>query len=411
MKSYFTYTAIAAALMCSSAFAAEPVQVAFKKGSLVLGTESKSFSLKLNGRIMYDAGFVNSDEDNFVAENNFRRARIALKTSFNKTWAAKIDLEFADNEAELRDLWIAYTGLENFTFTIGNQKPHFSLDQLTSSLSTTFLERSMVSNASIPGRRVGLGATYVNDSVVIGATVFGDSIDTENSDVENSNGGEGVSENYSYSARAVYRPYINDDKSKVFQIGFNYLNLKPESDNDSEIRQRARLENSIIDPRPLTTGNLENVDERIAQGIEFLGKYNKFSFQGEYIQNTINRFGGESDVDTDGFYLETAYAIWGTGKKYKSSAATFAGVVPQSKKGALEVALRYSTLDLNDSGAGVLGGSADNVTLALNWYATNNVLIKLNHTISSLDENATDDGDFVGNDDVSITAIRFQLAF
>lgn len=416
MKSIVTFTVITAVTLFSTVCAAESVKASFNKGTLTLGTESKRFSLKLSGRIMYDAGFVNSDEENFVAENNFRRARLALKTKLNDTWASKFDLEFSNSEANLRDLWISYIGLNNFTFTIGNQKPHFSLDELTSSRWTTFMERSMVSDISISGRRIGLSGSYTNERFVVGATIFGDSVDISNSDAEfeNEDGDdiEGISEKYSYSVRALYRPYINNDSSKLFHIGFNYLNLKPESDENTRIRLATGVESSLITPTPLDTGNIENVEERISQGIEIAGKYNKFSIKGEYIKSTINRSGGEADIDTDGYYLETAYSIWGAGKSYKKSSGVFGGIFPQTKKGDLEVALRYSTLDLNDANANIFGGSADNVTFALNWYPNNNALIKLNYIISSLDENATGRrGEFITDDDVSITAIRFQLTF
>ena len=59
----------------------------------------------------------------------------------------------------------------------------------------------------------------------------------------------------------------------------------------------------------------------------------------------------------------------------------------------------------------MLGGSSDNITLALNWYAHTNVVVRLNHTIASLDENADGDGDYIGNDDISITGLRVQYMF
>jgi phosphate-selective porin OprO/OprP len=85
--------------------------------------------------------------------------------------------------------------------------------------------------------------------------------------------------------------------------------------------------------------------------------------------------------------------------------------MPQGKKGALEIALRMSHLDLNDLDADVEGGSADNVTLGLNWYANDNVRIMFNYIQSDNDAYADGDGDFLGEDKLDIFALRFQYLF
>ncbi len=431
MKPSFTYKTIAAAVLLSSAsaYASEPVKATYDKGYLVLGTESKSFSIKLDGRIMYDVGTVSSDENDkanardavFLAENNFRRARLALKTKYNNAWAAEFDLDFADGDSvEVRDLWIAYVGLENFQFKIGNHKPFFSIAELTTSRWTTFMETPMITDVSAPGRRVGFSASYGNDSVFVGTSIFGDDIDVSNSDAEfeNEDGDtvEGRSEKFSYSTRALYRPYVNDDATRLFHIGFNYLNLVPQSEDDEEDQGRDRLrqglESSILAARPLDTGQIEDVEQRISKGIEIAARFDKFALQAEYIKNTIERSdSSEPDVDSDGFYIEASYMIFGSGRNYNLSDGEFGPVFPEHKRGNLEVALRYSTIDLNDRSADIEGGSADTVGLALNWYAHDNMVIRLNHTITSLDEYADGDGDFNGDDDISITAVRFQFMF
>ena len=426
MKPSLTYTAVAAAMLLSStAYASEPVNATFDKGYLVLGTKSNSFSIKLDGRIMYDIGTVSSDENDkanardnvFVAENNFRRARLALKTKFNDTWAAEFDLDFADGDGvDVRDLWISYVGLENFEFKIGNHKPFFSIAELTTSRWTTFMETPAITDVSAPGRRVGFSASYGNDDVFVGATIFGDDLDVSNSDAEfeNEDGDEveGISEKFSYSARALYRPYVNDDVTRLFHVGVNYLNLVPQSDDPSRERLRQSLESSVLAARPLNTGRINDVEQRISKGVEIAARFDKFALQAEYVKNTIERSdSSEPDVDSDGFYVEASYMIFGSGRNYNLSDGEFGPVFPEHKNGNLEVALRYSTIDLNDLSAGVEGGSADTVSLALNWYAHSNMVIRFNHIITSLDEFADGDGDFNGDDDISISAVRFQFMF
>ncbi len=408
MRLYYTITA--AALMSSLTHASEPISAKYDKGYFVFGTNSESFALKFDGRIMYDTGFVSSDKNDFVENNEIRRARFGIKTKFSNKWAGEFDLDFTGNEAKIKDLWMSYIGLENFEFKVGNHKPFFSVAEMTTSRWATFMETSMITDASASGRRLGLSGSYQKNDVFFGLSVFGDGIGVNNRDPEGDESEPGVHEKYNYSFRALYRPFVNKDASKLFHIGVNYLHLKPESDDDSKLRLRVGLESNVFDYEPLNTGKIKNISEQTSKGIEFVGRYNKYMVQAEYMTNTLNSLeSGSSAIDSDGFYIETSYMIFGSGRNYNLFDGEFGPVYPEYYSGNLELALRYSTIDLNDGD--VLGGSADNITIALNWYAHTNIVIRLNHTVANLDENADGNGDYIGNDDISITGLRFQYMF
>jgi len=413
MKISYKLAIVASALLCSTAYASDPIKASYDKGYFTFATDDKSFELKLDGRIMYDTGYVSSDKNNFVENNEIRRARLAFKTKFDNTWAGEFDIDFAENDPKIKDMWISYIGLDNFEFKVGNHKPFFSIAEMTTSRWATFMETSMITDATGSGRRLGFSGSYQKDNVFVGASIFGDKIDTDNRDPEeDDNIDDGVHEKYNFSFRALYRPYANADTSRVFHVGLNYLNLRPQSDDSNKQRLRVGLESSVFDYEPLNTGKVKEVSEIVSQGIEFAGRFDKFMVQAEYIQNQFNRIESDKEeINTDGFYIETSYMIFGSGRNYNLSDGEFGPIYPESKNGNLEVAFRYSTIDLNDVDAGVLGGSSDNITLALNWYAHTNVVVRLNHTIASLDENADGNGDYIGNDDVSITGLRVQYMF
>lgn len=412
MKSSIVFSAVTAALMASTAYASEPVKVSYDNSYLVFGTESNSFSLKFDGRIMIDVGSVDSDINPFVENNEIRRARFGIKTKFAEKWAGEFDIDFAENDPKIKDMWISYIGLNNFEFKVGNHKPYFSIAELTTSRWATFMETSMITDATASGRRLGVSGSYYNDHVFVGASVFGDKVAVNNRDPEGDGSEPGVHEKYSYSFRALYRPYVSADATKLFHIGINYLNLVPQSDDEEKMRLRVGLESNVFDYNILNTGKIKRVSEQVSQGIELAARYNKFIMQAEYIKNTFNRDEvDDPDVDTDGFYVETAYMILGSGRNYNLYDGEFGPVAPEHKYGNLEVALRYSTIDLNDVSADVFGGSADNVTLGVNWYAHSNMVVRVNHTISSLDEHADGDGDYDGDDDLNITSLRLQFMF
>jgi phosphate-selective porin OprO/OprP len=56
----------------------------------------------------------------------------------------------------------------------------------------------------------------------------------------------------------------------------------------------------------------------------------------------------------------------------------------------MEIALRYSTLDLND-GAVVQGGELDDITLGFNWYFNPNMRLMFNYVHGSFERGLTDE--------------------
>jgi phosphate-selective porin OprO/OprP len=69
-----------------------------------------------------------------------------------------------------------------------------------------------------------------------------------------------------------------------------------------------------------------------------------------------------------GFYAQASWVL--TGENYKYTQGKFVRIRPQKTKGAWEVAVRYSRVDLNSKG--IFGGEERNLTGALNWYAPGN---------------------------------------
>ncbi|MEE8260545.1 MAG: porin, partial [Nitrospinaceae bacterium] len=78
--------------------------------------------------------------------------------------------------------------------------------------------------------------------------------------------------------------------------------------------------------------------------------------------------------------------------------------------GALQVALRYSTLDLNDdnSAPAYRGGEMDNITLGLNWHLNPNTRFMFNYVHSMVDSGAVPSTS-AGN--LNIFQARFQIDF
>ena len=75
--------------------------------------------------------------------------------------------------------------------------------------------------------------------------------------------------------------------------------------------------------------------------------------------------------------------------------------------GAVELGLRYSTMDLSDSG--INGGELEDWTAGVNWYLNPNTLVRLNYAIVDI-ENAHGAG-AIGDGTVNVFGMRFQVDF
>lgn len=136
--------------------------------------------------------------------------------------------------------------------------------------------------------------------------------------------------------------------------------------------------------------------------------------QGECVRAQVHRTNRALVVDLSGGYVYVSWCITGQSRPYLIAAGEFAPLVPEREAGAWELALRYSTVDLDDVRAGVLGGEAENVTLGLNWYANPGVRIMANLTRVNNGRHANGGslaGKLDGGDDFTFLQMRWQVVF
>ncbi len=384
---------------------------------LTIESQDQNIKYTIDGRIMLDTGYIDNSRDaatenDVKVDTGFRRLRLAVKGRFYKDWAGELDLDFADETGafDVKDAWISYEGIANTVIKLGNHKPHFSMDEVTTSRWVNLIERSMVSDVFSPSRRIGVSALHWGQKHMIGATFFGDEWQVNAAD-------EGQSERFGWSARGVFRPLIRDGGGSVIHLGFNVKREVPQADDGDRFRLRARPETRILrafgpdddGTRYLNTGRFD-ADSMFTHGFELAAKKGPYYLQGEYMQTKSDTPDG-LDPEFSGWYIKGAWLLSGGERQYNVFDSEFGPVLPTSSLGAFELVARISELDLNDAGADILGGSARNLTLGLNWYLNNNFIFRFNYINVDNDANADGDGDFVGNDDLDIYAARFQYVF
>ncbi len=372
-----------------------------KPGVLAWGTEDGQFRWWIDGRIYLDFASYSEGDTPMGDGVELRRGRLGFKSILWGKWSGELDIDYADNEVDVKDMWIAYDGWENTQIKIGQHREPFSMEEVTSSRYITFMERSLANMFPV-GRTIGASYTHWGESWRFSGGLYAQEIGTEedNEDFED--------EGYGLAARFNYAPL--HDSGRVLHFGVGAYTRTPEAGSGDRVRFRSRAETHVNRERFLSTGKIKKVDDYSGLGFELAGQFGDFQFQGEYLTVDVGRFDGRVDASFDGYYVQGTYLIFGDPRPYHMDQGEFTDPVA-GEKGALELGLRFSSADLNDFDAGVEGGEGENITLALNYYFNKNIKLKLEYVDSDLDEYADADGDFPGDNSFSVIQARLQFLF
>ncbi|AFI83658.1 OprO/OprP family phosphate-selective porin [Methylophaga nitratireducenticrescens] len=362
-------------------------------GGLTLKTRDGQFSTKVGGRLQVDAATYGGSPD-MGDGTDIRRARLYLAGTLYRDWGYKLEYEF-DNDS-ITDAFITYNGFENYQIMAGNFKDPFSLDYMISANNTMFMERALPT-AFNAGRHIGVMGARNSKHWTLAAALMGDTVnDTRDADDRDEDEGWG------WSTRGTLAPINEAGKVVHLGLGFNYRDLQP----NNEVRFSQASETSVSSVRIVDTDDLANADTMLKSGLEFATVMGPFTAQAEYIRASVER-DNISDADFDGWYLQSSYLLTGESRPYKNG--VFGGIKPNRRVGdggigAWEVAMRYSSLDLNDGA--IEGGEADSMTLGLNWYPVPMLRFSANY-VHVLD---VDGGTFDGQEP-DVFQVRSQWAF
>jgi phosphate-selective porin OprO/OprP len=331
---------------------------------------------KITGRLHIDSRFYDENDaqkDTKQDGIDIKRARLGIKGKLSDTISYKFENDFAKNGSKIKDAYIAYDGIENTQFKIGQFKQFFSLEELTSSNNITFLDRSVAIDAA-PSRSVGLGANTYGKNWQIAAGIFGESVGNESRDDDSK---------YSASVRATVAP-INSNG--------NLIHLGLAATSSSKDR------NKVVTS---TTTTPETIDRENLYGAELALGLKSLSLQGEYIinQTSYDKDSTNNTITTNGksatyesYYAQISYVLTGESRIYNAKSGTFKSVkvknpVDKGGIGAWELAARVSQNDGNDDDQGValIGGKVKEMTLGVNWYLNNNTRLMANYVSSTTD--------------------------
>jgi phosphate-selective porin OprO/OprP len=358
------------------------------RGGLSAVSPDGRLELSVGGRLHLD--YVSANEDVTPLEEGLelRRLRLDGTVSYDDTWTLRLDHDFGGLVEGWYGVWLRYEGAKPWYVTVGNKLVPFGLENATSSNDTTFLERSQV-GAIVPGFAVGVEAQHRGDGHSTTFGLFGNELDAA---PQRRSDGEG------FVARQTWAPWLDDDR--LWHVGASVEARNVET--GSRYRMRTRPELGTVERRLIDSGTLTNVDRTLTYGLESVLQFGPLSFQGEWVAADLSRSGPDASVS--GWYLQGSYFLTGQSRRYRDDRGEFTDPAGLDRRSAWEVALRLSSLDLQD--ADVTGGEGQNVTVGVNWYVDRNVRVMFNYVHADAEPNRN------GVDELArALALRLQVAF
>lgn len=366
---------------------------AFWKEGLRLETDDGKFKLKIGGRTAIDAAWFSDDnelqqafgraEDGF----KFRRNYLFMSGQIHDWVEFKSEYEFVGEKVGFEEVYIGFTNIPYLgRIRFGNIDEPFGLELRTSNRFTTFMERGLT-HTLVPGTNTGVLAKnlILDDRFFFNFGVF------RESDYDD----------YNFTGRLVAIPINAYDGARLLHLGL----AGSHRNQNKTMGFSSRPESNVSIFKYIDTGDIPVECEDIL-GLEFAWIHGPLSLQSEYVSTNISiQEGGNADFSS--WYAFATYSITGESRFYDVSSATFDRQrvnknFREGGIGALEVALRFSGIDLEDGH--INGGKERNLTAGLNWYFNPNAKLMFNYVRGMVDRIS-----YKGNIDIFQT--RAQIDF
>ena len=408
----------------------------------------------LTGRLHFDAGDYldvhpqfSTGQHSLESGVNARRARLGVLGTFDSDWnyAFIIDVGGSDDASNganstnitlIENAYISYQGFSPVvTVDFGYLDVPFTLDESTSSNDIMFLERApaknVVSNLAGDDARSALGLRSNDDRYWAGVYVTGPEAGAIHSGSNSQQIGGTARITYQVLQGQNYSLHVGADGEYVF---LPRANGQSNSLNTSTVVFSDRPELRVDTTSFLNTGQIpaKNAD---AWGGEVAGGWNSLFVQGEYYIIQVDQSGQSAtapkpELTFDGGYAEASWTVTGESRHYIPTTGAYSAIVPDHPFsirnggwGALELAVRYSYLNLNSHDhfgvsplvtGGVFGGRQQGLTIGANWYVNRNMRFMLDYMhedVNKVPVTTATGGNTQGGAHIDAIALRTQVAF
>ena len=253
------------------------------KGAPEYADKDAGFSFKPKGFLQFDAGFVgypDGDElrgiqgglnyGNLGFNARARRLVIGAEGGLPGGFKYKAEFNFAQGGVDYEDITLSYDFKNSpLTVTVGNFYPYSSLETMTSSRLTSFLERASFTDAFNYNRRLGVGLSLI-DKAADQYTLSGGIFSAPINDASFNRTG------WDASLRGTYTPHLG---TGFLHLGASIHYRKNNREQQAQ-QYRSRPLTQITDQRFVDTGNLASKGDT-SVGLELGGVFKSLHFAAE----------------------------------------------------------------------------------------------------------------------------------
>ena len=340
------------------------------KGAPQWDDKEAGFSFKPRGALQFDAGYVGFPEgknlngtvgglnyNNLGWNSRARRILIGADGTLPGGFRYSAEFNFAQGTVDYEDIFLAYDFKQlPLTVQVGNIYPFSSLETMTSSKFTSFMERASFTDAFSMNRRLGIGLTFSDkktDSWLFQLGLFNQPIN----EAANFN-----RTGWEADIRGVYSPTLGSTRLHIGASAHYRVNNRDAMNE----RLRARPQTQITDQRLVDT-NAISAESDWHAGVELAAIHKSLHFAGEFQKIWINSIEPGSTFDPNNGtgggallngnpsfwsgYAELGYYLTGETRGYKGGRFDRTKVLHPFNEGgwgALQLNARVELLELRD---------------------------------------------------------------
>jgi phosphate-selective porin OprO/OprP len=287
---------------------------------------------------------------------------------------------------------------EHMIVRVGKQKEPINMDRSMTMIQLASQERFAAADAMFPSRNVGVTmyGTAASERVSWAAGLFNDWL------VEGESLGESSTQ---IIGRVTWLPIVSQDESELVHLGFGIRYSDAKQGLDYGSRPETGNMPHFVDTGSFDTGPFD-ADSSTIYNWELGWKRGPLWLMGEYVNNRVDA-PDEGNPNFTGYHISGTWSLTGEMRGYRNNRGVFEGLpvaqsVLQGGKGATELALRYSSVDLTDGL--ITGGEMDIATVQFNWWLTRAMGVSLNYR-----RTWTDRFDLEGEMDVFVARVILIL--